>query len=150
MGSVEIKTGSIGEVVQLSNKIPEFHNPHDRAAYEKRILGKNHLILIAFVNTLPVGFKLGYQKFNDGSFYSWMGGVLPDYRKMGIAKSLADFQENWVIEQGYQTLKMKTRNRHTSMLLFAIGNGFKITQLDKREDIEENRIHLEKQLNFSK
>ena len=35
---------------------------------------------------LPIGFKVGYER--DGYFYSWMGGVLSDYRKKGVAQNL--------------------------------------------------------------
>ena len=146
MVNVTIKQGSIEEVVNLSMQIPEFNEPHQHDEYEKRLRGIPHLIAIAYVENNPAGFKVGYQREDDGSFYSWMGGILPGFRRQGIAQMLADYQEDWARKQGYSKVKMKTRNRLKPMLYFALGNGFNITKVDSAETIEENRIHLEKQL----
>ena len=94
----------------------------------------------------PVGFKTGYQRDADGSFYSWMGGVAELYRRHGIALQLAQTMEHWAIENGYHTLRFTTRNRHRAMLLFALSNGFFITGVSPREALEEYRIYLEKRL----
>lgn len=141
-----IREGNIIQVVKISNQIPEFNQPHQTKEYEKRLGSTKHLILVAFDGEKPVGFKVGYQKENDGSFYSWMGGILPNYRKQGLARLLADHQEVWAKDQGYVKIKMKTRNRLKPMLFFALNNGFKITAVKPGPDIEENRILLEKWL----
>ncbi|MDN5216428.1 GNAT family N-acetyltransferase [Fulvivirgaceae bacterium BMA12] len=146
MTEVTVKKGSIVDVVKLSMQIPEFHQPHQENEYRLRLEDTPHLIAIAFSKNAAVGFKVGYQRENDGSFYSWMGGILPDFRRKGVARLLADYQENWARQQGYHTIKMKTRNRLKPMLYFALGNGFNIVKVDQRESVEENRIHLEKQL----
>ncbi len=146
MTDITIKKGSIPDVVKLSMQIPEFHEPHQQNEYRSRLEGTPHLIAIAFFKNEPIGFKVGYQRENDGSFYSWMGGILPDFRRMGVARLLADYQENWARKQGYRAIKMKTRNRLKPMLYFALGNGFNIVKVDLKESVEENRIHLEKQL----
>lgn len=136
----KIKKGTIETVVQLSRQIAEFTNPHDAGEYEKRLANTPHLILVAYDQNLPVGFKVGYER--EGGFYSWMGGVLPEYRENGIAQKLADEQEAWAKQQGYPHVTFKTRNRHRSMLLFAIKNGFQIIGFEKRQDIAENRLLL--------
>ena len=146
MVNVTIKQGSIREVVNLSMQIPELDDPHRHGEYEKRLQGIPHLIAIAYVENKAAGFKVGYQREGDGSFYSWMGGVLPGFRRQGIARMLADYQEDWARKQGYNKVKMKTRNRLKHMLYFALGNGFDITAVASAETVEENRIHLEKQL----
>ena len=137
-----IREGSIDEVVTLSKQIPEFIDPHAAEEYHKRLDGVPHLILIATVENEIAGFKVGYER--DGSFYSWMGGVLPRFRKMGIAQQLADFQENWVKKQGYTTITFKTRNHHKGMLIFAIKNGFQIVGFKEKEKVETHRILLRK------
>ena len=138
----EIKKGTIETVVELSKQIQEFSNPHNVEEYEKRLRKSKHLILIAYDDILPIGFKVGYER--DGYFYSWMGGVLSDYRKKGIAQQLADEQESWAKQQNYPHVTFKTRNRHKAMLLFGIKNGFQIIGFEKRPDISENRILLRK------
>lgn len=36
--------------------------------------------ILAYSNDELIGFKIGYPH-NEDSFYSWIGGVLPNYRK---------------------------------------------------------------------
>jgi len=140
----QIKNGIIEEAVNISMQLPEFHNPHPKEVYEERLSGKKHLILIAYDNTKPIGFKVGYER--EDSFYSWMGGVLPSYRKNGIAKKLAATQEDWARTNGFQTITFKTRNRLKGMLIFAIKNNFHITDVEPKESIDEYRISLRKYL----
>lgn len=142
-----IRQGTIEEVVHLSRHIPEFDNPHEAEEYHKRLANKPSLILIAEFKLEPVGFKVGYQKEDNGSFYSWMGAILPDYRGMGIAKELATFQENWARNQGYRSIRFKTRNYLKSMLIFGLKNNFSIVGVEPRENVHQNRILLEKSLN---
>jgi GNAT superfamily N-acetyltransferase len=138
--------GTIEEAIALSGQIPEFDNPHKEEEYTKRLHEKKHLIAIAYIEGRAVGFKVGYEKENDGSFYSWMGGVLPAYRKHHVAKQLAGVQEAWAKENGYRKIRFKTRNRHKAMLLFALKNGFQIMAVEPTGAIPEYRILLEKDL----
>jgi ribosomal protein S18 acetylase RimI-like enzyme len=143
---IDIKKASIEEIVALSRQIPEFDNPHPEEEYTKRLAGKKFLLLIASINKVAVGFKVGYDKENNGSFYSWMGGVLPAYREAGVARELANVQETWARENGFTSIRFKTRNRHKAMLLFGINNGFQIIAVEPREIIAEYRLLLEKKL----
>lgn len=145
--TVIIRKGSIEEAIAVSKQIPEFYKPYAFDEYAERLGNSHHLIAIAEVNSECVGFKVGYQRDNDQSLYSWMGGVLPKYRKEGVARQLADFQEDWAKNEGFTTIRMKTRNRLKAMLHFALGNGFYIIGVDQFEDPGENRIWLEKKLN---
>ena len=141
---IEITESDIETVVNLTDKIPEFINPRGANEYYRRLDGVPHLILVALINEKPGGFKVGYER--DGYFYSWMGGVLPEFRKLGIAKKLADRQEAWATEQGYSSVTFKTRNQHKGMLIFALKNGFDIIGFKERESVEVNRILLRKKL----
>ena len=141
---LQIKPGTINEVVLLSKQITEFEKPYEKSEYEKRFENKKHLILIAYSFDKPVGFKIGYQI--EDYFYSWMGGVLPNFRNRNIAKKLAQKQEEWIKENGFTKITLKTRNKHKSMLNFALSNGFKITGFEPDENKEESRIILEKKV----
>jgi len=139
-----IKEGTINQVVALSKTIPSFVGPPERAEYEKRLLGVPHLILVAYHEGQAAGFKVGYER--SGYFYSWMGGVLPDFRRLGIAQALADYQEEWAKRNKYFSITFKTRNQHKAMLLFAIKNGFEIIDFEEKESVATNRIWLRKTL----
>lgn len=139
-----IKKGAIATVVALSRQIPSFHHPYAAEEYERRLCTVPHLILVAYEAEQAVGFKVGYER-EKGSFYSWMGGVLPAYQRQGIARQLAEAQEAWVQAQGYPFITFKTLNRHRAMLHFALNNGFNIMAVDAREEIGEYRIWLRKE-----
>lgn len=143
---IEIKNVLPEAIEEISGLIPEFVNSYKADEYYKRINGKSSLLLMAWADGQPAGFKAGYDKFGDGSFYSWMGGVVPAYRKNKIASLLAMQQEQWAISKGYDSIIFKTRNRHKSMLLFAISNGFLITGVEARESLSEYRVVLRKLL----
>ncbi len=137
-------TAPIPLIASLSASLPEFSDPYSAEAIAERLAGKPHLSLAAYLDGEPAGFKLGYER--DGEFYSWLGGVLPQYRHSGVAKVLAEAQEDWARKQGYTCINFKTRNRHKAMLVFALKNGFQITGYEEREPLEESRIWLRKQL----
>lgn len=141
-----IRAGSIDEAVKLSNEMPEFDKPYVEEIYVQRLGDKKHLIAIAEVDGQLAGFKVGYDKFGNSTFYTWMGGVLPQFRKKGLAKALAEFQENYARNEGYNAVILKTRNRHKNMLHFAISSGFEIIEVEPRAESSENRILLKKKL----
>lgn len=144
MSVFSIREGDIQEVVNLSKEIPEFINPQGVEEYQKRLQNVPHLILIATKERQNIGFKVGYER--DGEFYSWMGGVHPEFRKLGMAKALADAQADWAKRYGYSSITFKTRNQHKAMLVFALKNGFNIIGFKEREHIDVHRILLRKSL----
>ncbi len=140
----KIQTGSISDVQNLSLQIPEFETPYSDEKFKKRLLENKSLILIASYNGQQIGFKAGYKR--DDYFYSWVGAVLPEYRKMGIAKKLAIYQEKWAKKEGFDQIVFKTRNRFKSMLLFGLTNGFDIIGFEAKDDISNFRIILKKDI----
>ena len=143
---IHICEGSFQECVYLSSKIPEFNSPYKIEEYKKRCTGK-YLTLIAEIDNQSVGFKIGYDRLNDGSFYSWMGGVLPKFRRMGVAYSLANFQEKWAAKNGFISIVLKTRQKHDGMIAFSLNRGFIITEETQIVLDEGTRIWMEKSLN---
>jgi len=143
---IHICEGSFQECVDLSSKIPEFNSPYKIEEYKKRCAGK-YLALIAEIDNQSVGFKIGYDRHNDGSFYGWMGGVLPKFRRMGVAYSLANFQEEWVAENGFSSIILKTRQKHDEMIAFSFNRGFIITEETQITPAEETHIWMKKSLN---
>lgn len=140
-----VRTGTIDEAVAISTQIPEFSNPHQAEEYEKRLKNVPSLVQVAEYEGKIAGFKVGYAK-GEQLFYSWMGGVLPEFRQFGVAKALAVEQEKWARAQGFTRIQFKTRNRLKAMLHFALGNGFDIVAVEPRESLGEYRILLEKAL----
>ena len=94
-----------------------------------RITSKTDVIIVlTYFENSPVGFKIGY-RYNETTFYSWVGGVLTDFRRKGIAQKLAKKQEELIKEKGYKKLRTKSMNRFKPMLILNIKNGFDIVQV---------------------
>ncbi|AGA78658.1 GNAT family N-acetyltransferase [Echinicola vietnamensis] len=142
---IVIRGGTIAEVLSLSVAIPEFEQPYGDEAYAERLKSNPHLILVAEYGGKLVGFKVGYAT-DEKTFYSWMGGVLPAFRRNGIAGILAEVQTDWAKKSGYQKLVFKTRNIHSDMIRFGLKRGFMITELIKRDKPEDHRIIMEKKI----
>ncbi|MBK8702874.1 MAG: GNAT family N-acetyltransferase [Saprospiraceae bacterium] len=140
---VTVQLADIETIMQLSASIPEFDAPYPAAEFHRRLSATPHLILVAYADAQPAGFKVGYAR-SSTVFYSWMGGVLPAFRRLGVAATLADAQEDWARQNGFATIELKTRNRYKAMLCFALNRGFDITGIEIKDSILEMRIFLQK------
>ena len=141
MQIVTLPLADIDQIVALTEEVPEFSQPYPAEVYQQRMSGVSHIILGMKIGDQLAGCKLGYQRENDGSFYSWIGCVHPDFRRMGIAQKLADEMEAWAKDQAYKSIRFKTRNRLKAMLQFAIGNGFSIIRVDPKPTLDGVRLH---------
>lgn len=122
---MNIRKASLTELISLHNQIVEFL-PIDSADYfAARIGDKNYLALVAEIDGVTVGYKLGYW-LSAELFYSWLGGVHPAYRQQGIAKLLLHEQERQVRAQGAIEIQVKSTNRFKSMLQFLIAQDYEI------------------------
>ncbi|EAP95583.1 GNAT family N-acetyltransferase [Vibrio splendidus] len=143
--SVIVREGSLEEVVSVVEQIAEFARKESVASLSERLAGKTSLILVAEEAGVLLGFKIGYE-LDENTFYSWFGGVLPIARNKGVAQAQLDIQEQWVKQQGYQQLKVKSRNLFPAMLRLLLKNGYLIEKLEEKEDINAHRIHFLKQI----
>lgn len=113
--------------------------------FKSRIHEKEDLLIIlCYTSDQLVGFKIGY-RYNKTTFYSWVGGVLSNYRKQGIAKQLAKLQEEKVIDEGYQKLRTKSMNKFKPMMILNLKNGFNIVQV-YTNDVGQTKVVFEKDL----
>lgn len=142
---MKIREGSLSEVVAVVTEIDEFIVKENEQSLAQRLEGKRHLILVAEQQGQILGFKIGYELDSD-TFYSWFGGVSPKARNLGLAQKLLDVQESWVIKQGYQQLKVKSRNQFPAMLRLLLRNNYLIENFEPYEPLLESRIHFVKQL----
>jgi len=115
---------------------------------EKKYLSKIGLhkefhILVAYDGEKPVGIKVGY-RLDEGRFYSWLGGVLPDYQGLGIASEMMRLQHHWCVEHGIKAVETRTRNSFRQMIALNLAHGFEIVGTLK--DNRGLKILLEKDL----
>ncbi|PSU30184.1 GNAT family N-acetyltransferase [Photobacterium lutimaris] len=145
---MHIREASIEEAVTVLATITEFARPATEDELRKRLRGHRVLILVAEIDGELAGVKIGYQLSED-CFYSWLGGVAPLGRRGGVAQALLEAQEEWVVAHGYQTLRVKSRNRFPAMLRLLLRNGYQVEHLEKKDGIEDFRLHFVKSLNES-
>lgn len=129
----------IAEINQLHSRI---FGPH--AIWENLSVKRNPLVLTAWVDGQFAGYKIGYER-TEHQFYSWIGGVVPCYRKQGIGSRLIEIQHRWCLKKGYQSIRTKTKNKWRQMLILNLRYGFNITGLYMDEKGEPKLI-LEKRL----
>lgn len=80
---------------------------------------------LAYADGMLVGCKLGYER-KPGHYYSWLGGVHPEFRGRGVAAELMRRQHAWGRAQGYRAVRTHTYNRWRAMLLLNLRHGFDI------------------------
>ena len=144
MNQFLIEENRLADVMEILPLIPEFAKTPTLEDIRKRIDGVPFLVLTAYSDQTPVGFKIGYER--DRAFYSWLGAIHPEYRRLGIATALADHQEKRARELGFDSIWMKTRNCFPEMLIMAISRGFRVVGFDPVDNINQHRIILAKSL----
>lgn len=102
------------------------------------------LVLTAMDGEKVIGYKMGY-RLNEDTFYSWLGGVDPQYRRNGIASKLMEKQHEHLTEMGYKMVRAKTMNKWRGMLILNLKHGFDVIETCTDEK-GIHKIVLEKRL----
>jgi ribosomal protein S18 acetylase RimI-like enzyme len=146
MNTITVKEVLIELAVEVNETIAEFDAPYPKAHFENRYIGRQHLIIVGYVAQEPAGYLVGYDRDQDGSFYCWMAGVDPKFRRQGVLTALMDYQGQWAKTNGYTRIKIKTRNNRRKMLANLVKQGFKFYSVTTNPNLSDNRISLEKLL----
>ena len=104
------------------------------------------LIFLAFVDGTPAGFKLGYA-LGSNKFYSAKGGVLPEYRRRGIARELLYEMLDAVRAAGYERFVYDTfPNKHPGMTVLGLEEGFEVVKAGYSPQYQDYRLRFERKL----
>lgn len=134
----------LNEIVQLFNQI--FRPTRDAEFFKRRYLGRHNVLqMVARIDERPVGFFLGFE-LKPSVFFAWFYGVLPDFRRQGIASQLIDAVHDWAREQGYESIRMECHNQHRPMLHLGIALGYDILGIRWDPDRGANLVLFEKTL----
>jgi GNAT superfamily N-acetyltransferase len=140
---INIFETTIENILPLESEIPEFDSGYILKNLGK-LENKESLILIAKIDDNPAGFAIRYDRYNDGSLYAWILGVLPQYRQQGVMTALFNYTYDWAKEHNYKSIKVKTQNFRRPMLHALIKEGFNFLEVEDNEDINKAKILLEK------
>ncbi len=117
---------------------------------EERIINsfdrEDIILLLAYHHDEPIGFKVGYRE-SRWVYYSAKGGVLPAYRRLGIARRMLYDMMRRVQERGYARFAFDTfPNRNPGMAVMALQEGFRITKADFNPTYRDFRIRFERKM----
>jgi GNAT superfamily N-acetyltransferase len=129
-------------IVNLYNQI--FRPPRDLDSFSRRYRGRyNILQLVARVQDRPVGFFLGFE-LKPLVFFAWFYGVIPDFRRQGIASQLMEAAHSWARQNDYESVRFECHNQHRPMLHLAIALEYDIVGIRWDGDRGENLVLFEK------
>lgn len=129
-------------IVDLYNRV--FRPPHDLEALRRRLDARfNVLSMIARVGNQPIGFFLGFES-KPTTYFAWFYGVLPEYRRQGIASQLMEAVHDWARENEYQSIRLECHNAARPMLHLAIHHGYDITGIRWEPDHGDNLVIFER------
>ncbi len=114
---------------------------------EERIINsfehEDLIMLLAYSGDEPVGFKIGYRE-SRWVYYSAKGGVLSEYRRLGVARRLLYDMIERVQDKGYARFAFDTfPNRHPGMAILAFTEGFRVTKADFNPTYRDFRLRFE-------
>lgn len=130
--------------VELYNTM--FRPKRELDFFKRRFMGRyNVLTLLARLDERPVGFWIGFE-LKPTMFYHWLGGVLSDFRRKGIARQLLEAQLAWAKDHGYEYIRCECMNHQREFLQFAINVGFDVCGIRWDSTHADNLITLEKMI----
>ncbi|MCK4872749.1 MAG: GNAT family N-acetyltransferase [Phycisphaerales bacterium] len=101
------------------------------------------LAMVARVGSDAVGFYTGFE-LKPSTHFGWLCGVVPPYRRCGIATQLMRAAEDWVRTKGHHCMRFECYNRHRSMMHFAIASDYDIVGIRWDADRSDNLIIFER------
>ena len=171
----ELEQGAL-EIQYIEEYFGEFPRKKTAPEIINRLTGRSHLILMANAalpddpgTVVPVSFKVahevtlnerepkladlvgrlrGHVQF-DGRrvLYTWIGGTRRDWRGQGHFRALTEQQEFWAIEQGFDEIVVKTKNKFYEMRGTLDHLRFEVVKYDRHPaDNAESKVYLSKKL----
>jgi hypothetical protein len=171
----DLEQGAL-EIQYIEEFFGEFPRKKTAAEIVSRLKGRAHLILLASAplpddpgTVVPVSFKVAHEIQNpetdpkladlvhrldgcvnfDGRrvLYTWIGGTRRDWRGQGFFRALTEQQEIWAIEQGFDEIVVKTKNKFYDMRGTLDHLRFEVVKYEKNQASNaESKVYLGKKL----
>jgi len=171
----ELEQGAL-EIQYIEEYFGEFPRKKTAPEIMKRLQGRQHLILMANAalpddptTVVPVSFKVAHEITVDEKdpklkdlverlrehvqfpgrrvLYTWIGGTRRDWRGQGHFRALTEQQEFWAIEQGFNEIVVKTKNKFYEMRGTLDHLRFEVVKYERHEsDNAESKVYLSKKL----
>ena len=142
----------------------------------ERLVERDHQILMAEASlpddpstVVPVAYKVSHEvRFNETDpklvdlvsrlegrvelrdrkvLYSWIGGTRRDWRGQGFFRALTEEQEAWALDNGFDEILVKTKNRFYDMRGTLDHLEFNVVKFEPNDnDNRDSKVYLSKQL----
>ena len=130
--------------VDLYNSM--FRPKREADFFKRRFMGRyNILTLLAKMDDKPVGFWVGFE-LKPQMFYHWLGGVVADIRRHGVARQLHEAQCAWAKDHGYEYVRCECMNHQREFVHFAVTMGYDIVGIRWDSTHADNLVVFEKTL----
>ncbi len=83
-------------------------------------------VFLAAIEGKAIGFKAGYAA-TPRRYYSWLGGVDPDFRGHGVAAALMYAQHQWLTSTRYLLVETHVRQSNAAMIQVNLKAGLSVT-----------------------
>jgi hypothetical protein len=172
----DLEQGAL-EIQYIEEFFGEFPRKKTAAEIVRRLTGRSHLILLANASlpddpgtVVPVSYKVAHEiraaeedepkladlvarlrahvQFDGRKvLYTWIGGTRRDWRGQGQFRALTEQQESWAIEQGFDEIVVKTKNKFYDMRGTLDHLRFEVVKYERNEaDNAESKVYLSKKL----
>ncbi len=171
----DLEQGAL-EIQYIEEYFGEFPRKKTAAEIVRRLSGRSHLILLANApfpddpsTVVPVSFKVAHEIVRSESepkladlvsrlkecvrfdgrriLYTWIGGTRRDWRGQGHFRALTEQQELWAVEQGFDEIVVKTKNRFYEMRGTLDHLHFEVIKYERnRTDNAESKVYLSKKV----
>ncbi len=141
---VPVGPTELGLIVELFNGV--FSPTRDEAFFQRRFQGRHNVsILVAMLGERPVGLVVGFE-LTPTTYFNWICGVLPEFRRQGVATQLMRGQQAWAQDHHYRIIRFECQNQHRPMLHTAITEGYDLIGIRWDIDAARNMVIFEKDL----
>lgn len=72
------------------------------------------------------GFLVAYEE-EPSVYYNWIMGVIPSFRRQGVASCLMEAFESFARTRGYESVRVRTMNQYRGMIHLLMARGYDIT-----------------------
>jgi hypothetical protein len=171
----ELEQGAL-EIQYMEEFFGEFPRKKTATEIMRRLTGRSHLILLASGSlpddsgtVVPVSFKVAHEIRRTESepkladlvarlsdhvqfdgrkiLYTWIGGTRRDWRGQGHFRALTEQQELWAVEQGFDEIVVKTKNKFYEMRGTLDHLHFEVVKYERHAaDNAESKVYLSKKI----
>ena len=163
------------EIEYIEEFFGEYKRRKKASEIVDRLGNRDHLILMAMAplpddpgTVVPASYKVAHEIRTEESIpkladlvqrlrdhvhfenrrilYTWIGGTRRDWRGQGHFRALTEQQEAWAIENGFDEILVKTKNRFYEMRGTLDHLHFNVVKYEPHADNQESKVYLSKKL----